>query len=99
MLLGPRWRTPIRRDDLSRPQRDHTGSARGFRGDTALFLRRAGPSAEHLQIRLADFCRSRGVLYHCDAMQAAGKVEIDVRKALADSLFLTGRKPERLPGP
>ena len=27
---------------------------------------------------IADFCRSRGILYHCDAVQAAGKVEIDV---------------------
>ena len=24
---------------------------------------------------IADFCRSRGVLFHCDAVQAAGKVE------------------------
>jgi cysteine sulfinate desulfinase/cysteine desulfurase-like protein len=39
------------------------------------------------------------VLYHYDAVQAAAKVEIDVRKALADYLFLTGHKPERLPGP
>src|SRR5208337_3667191 len=29
--------------------------------------------------RIADICRSRGVLYHCDAVQAAGKVAIDVR--------------------
>jgi cysteine desulfurase len=41
---------------------------------------------------IADFCRSRGVLYHCDAVQAAGKVEIDVRKAQADYLSLTGHK-------
>ncbi|HMD86158.1 MAG TPA: aminotransferase class V-fold PLP-dependent enzyme [Terriglobia bacterium] len=30
--------------------------------------------------RIAEICQSRGVLYHCDAVQAAGKVEIDVRK-------------------
>ena len=30
--------------------------------------------------QIAEICRSRGVLYHCDAVQAAGKVEIDVRK-------------------
>ena len=29
--------------------------------------------------RIAEICRSRGVLYHCDAVQAAGKVEIDVQ--------------------
>jgi cysteine desulfurase len=42
--------------------------------------------------RIADICRSRGVLYHCDAVQAAGKVEIDVRKVPADYLSLTGHK-------
>ncbi len=42
--------------------------------------------------RIAETCRSRGVLYHCDAVQAAGKVEIDVRKIPADYLSLTGHK-------
>jgi len=42
--------------------------------------------------RIAEICRSRGVLYHCDAVQAAGKVEIDVQKVPADYLSLTGHK-------
>ena len=42
--------------------------------------------------KIAEICRSRGVLYHCDAVQAAGKVEIDVRKIPADYLSLTGHK-------
>jgi cysteine desulfurase len=42
--------------------------------------------------RIADICRSRGVLCHCDAVQAAGKAEIDVRKIPADYLSLTGHK-------
>ncbi|MGH9327540.1 MAG: cysteine desulfurase family protein [Terriglobia bacterium] len=42
--------------------------------------------------RIAEICRSRGVLYHCDAVQAAGKVKIDVRKLPADYLSLTGHK-------
>ena len=42
--------------------------------------------------RIAEICRSRGVLYHCDAVQAAGKVEIDLRKVPADYLSLTGHK-------
>jgi cysteine desulfurase len=42
--------------------------------------------------RIAEICRSRGVLYHCDAAQAAGKVEIDMRKVSADYLSLTGHK-------
>lgn len=41
---------------------------------------------------IAELCRSRGVLYHCDAVQAAGKVEIDVQKVPADYLSLTGHK-------
>jgi cysteine desulfurase len=42
--------------------------------------------------QIAEICRSRGVLYHCDAVQAAGKVEIDVRKIPVDYLSLTGHK-------
>jgi cysteine desulfurase len=42
--------------------------------------------------KIAEICRSRGVLYHCDAVQAAGKVEIDMRKVPADYLSLTGHK-------
>ena len=41
---------------------------------------------------IADICRSRGVLFHCDAVQAAGKIEIDVRNVQADYLSLTGHK-------
>ena len=44
---------------------------------------------------IAEICRSRGVLYHCDAVQAAGKVEIDVSRdggMQADYLSLTGHK-------
>ena len=33
---------------------------------------------------IAEICKSRGVLYHCDAVQAAGKVPIDVRQMPAD---------------
>jgi cysteine desulfurase len=42
--------------------------------------------------RIAQICRSRGVLYHCDAVQAAGKLEIDVRNVPADYLSVTGHK-------
>ena len=42
--------------------------------------------------RIAEICKARGVLFHCDAVQAAGKVEIDVRKVPADYLSLTGHK-------
>ena len=41
---------------------------------------------------IAEICRSRGVLYHCDAVQAAGKVEIDV-SATAGCRPTTFRSP------
>jgi len=41
---------------------------------------------------IAEVCRSRGVLFHCDAVQAAGKIAIDVRKIQPDYLSLTGHK-------
>jgi cysteine desulfurase len=41
---------------------------------------------------IADICGSRGVLFHCDAVQAVGKVEIDVQNMQVDYLSLTGHK-------
>lgn len=41
---------------------------------------------------IAEICQSRGVLYHCDAVQVAGKIEMDVRKLPVDYLSLTGHK-------
>ena len=41
---------------------------------------------------IGEICQARGVLFHCDAVQAAGKIEIDVRNVKADFLALTGHK-------
>lgn len=41
---------------------------------------------------IAAICHERGVLFHCDAVQAAGKTEIDVKKLPVDYLALTGHK-------
>ncbi len=41
---------------------------------------------------IAELCRTKGVLFHCDAVQAVGKVPIDVRKVQPDYLSLTGHK-------
>lgn len=41
---------------------------------------------------IAELCYARGVLFHCDAVQAAGKLEIDVRKTPVDYLSLSAHK-------
>jgi cysteine desulfurase len=41
---------------------------------------------------ISQVCKSRGVLFHCDAVQAVGKLPIDVRKVLVDYLSITGHK-------
>ena len=42
--------------------------------------------------QIAQICKSRGVLFHCDAVQAAGKIAMDVRKISVDYLSLSGHK-------
>ena len=41
---------------------------------------------------IARVCTARGVLFHCDAVQAAGKMPIDVSKLPIDYLSMTGHK-------
>jgi cysteine desulfurase len=41
---------------------------------------------------IAERCRARGVLFHCDAVQAVGKLEVDVRRVPVDYLTLSGHK-------
>jgi cysteine desulfurase len=52
---------------------------------------------------IVEICHARGVLYHCDAVQAAGKVEIDVRATesavlAADSRRASGAESARRDG-
>jgi cysteine desulfurase len=42
--------------------------------------------------KIAHMCKARGVLFHCDAVQAAGKVAIAVGKTPVDYLAVTGHK-------
>lgn len=41
---------------------------------------------------LAEACRDRGVLFHTDAVQAVGKVKVDVREVPADFLTFSAHK-------
>lgn len=41
---------------------------------------------------IGELCRARGVLFHTDAVQAAGNLEIDVKKQQIDLLSLSGHK-------
>ena len=41
---------------------------------------------------IAALCKSRGLLFHCDAVQAVGKVPIEVHHIPVDYLALTGHK-------
>ena len=41
---------------------------------------------------IGELCRAKGIIFHCDAVQAAGKVEIDVQKLKVDLLTVTAHK-------
>ncbi len=42
--------------------------------------------------RIAEICKSKGVLFHCDAVQAAGKLPIDLSRTPVDLLAMSGHK-------
>jgi cysteine desulfurase len=41
---------------------------------------------------IGEICRARGIIFHCDAVQAVGKVEIDLRKLKVDLMTVTAHK-------
>lgn len=41
---------------------------------------------------IGDIVRSRGIIFHTDAVQAAGKIPVDVRKIPVDMMSLSGHK-------
>ena len=41
---------------------------------------------------LVDVCKARGILFHCDAAQAVGKIDVDVKKLGVDLLSLSAHK-------
>lgn len=42
--------------------------------------------------KIGDFCRKQGILFHTDAVQAIGNIEIDVQKQNIDLLSASGHK-------
>jgi cysteine desulfurase len=41
---------------------------------------------------IGELCRSKGIIFHCDAVQGAGRVEIDMAKFKCDLLTMTAHK-------
>jgi cysteine desulfurase len=41
---------------------------------------------------IAEICKAKGIIFHCDAVQGGGRVEIDMQKFKADLLTLTAHK-------
>jgi cysteine desulfurase len=42
--------------------------------------------------RIGEICRAGGIVFHCDAVQAAGKIPIDLQKLKVDLLTVTAHK-------
>ena len=41
---------------------------------------------------IGEICRAKGIIFHCDAVQGAGRVEIDMAKLKVDLLTITAHK-------
>ena len=41
---------------------------------------------------IGEICREKGIIFHCDAVQGAGRIEIDLSKLKADLLTITAHK-------
>jgi len=41
---------------------------------------------------IAEICRKKGIIFHCDAVQGGGRIDIDVQKFKVDLLTLTAHK-------
>ena len=41
---------------------------------------------------IGEICRSKGIIFHCDAVQAAGKILVDLQKLKVDLLTVTAHK-------
>ena len=43
-------------------------------------------------VEIGEICRSKGIIFHCDAVQAAGKIPIDLQKLKVDLMTVTAHK-------
>ncbi|OGA61635.1 MAG: IscS subfamily cysteine desulfurase [Betaproteobacteria bacterium RIFCSPLOWO2_12_FULL_65_14] len=41
---------------------------------------------------IGEICRAKGIVFHCDAVQGGGRIEIDMQKLKADLLTITAHK-------
>ena len=41
---------------------------------------------------IGEICRAKGIIFHCDAVQAAGKIEVDLEKLKVDLMTITAHK-------
>ncbi len=80
---------------------DHTGQIdlnelyKSIRSDTALISVMYANNETGVVFpveKIAEIAREHGVLYHCDAVQAAGKIPVNVGKIPVDMLSLSGHK-------
>ena len=82
---------PIHSDGIVRPEE----LSEAIREDTALVtVMYANNEIGTVQpiSRIGEICRERGVLFHTDAVQAAGRIAIDVGKLQIDMLSMTAHK-------
>lgn len=82
---------PVDRDGLLKMQ----DLANAFREDTAVVSLMWANNETGVLFpvkEIAEFCQERGVLFHCDAAQSAGKLEINLRQIQIDYLSLSAHK-------